>query len=156
MHQIWPIGTEIWLRTDNGTCQNYIPPTLSGDNKIWLTLRNWPYLWLPKMKFLFTHSGRLLGWIRLFFLLEIKPQNESIKRSLFNHKKMWFRQILINCLHAEKIFMIFFVWFFSKLTFSKNSFKHTIRVLNSLDSDQAQHSVGPDLGQTLCIGHWLR
>ena len=36
--------------------------------------------------------------------------------------------------------------FFFKLTFSKSSFRNTIRVLDSLDSDQDLHSVGPDLG----------
>ena len=36
-------------------------------------------------------------------------------------------------------------WLFSKLTFSKNSFRNTISVSNSLDPDQARHSVGPDL-----------
>ena len=35
---------------------------------------------------------------------------------------------------------------FSKLTFSKNSFRHTFRVSNSFDPDQDRHSVGPDLG----------
>ena len=34
---------------------------------------------------------------------------------------------------------------FSKLTFSKNSFRNNIRVSNSLDRDQARHYVGPDL-----------
>ena len=34
---------------------------------------------------------------------------------------------------------------FSKLTFSKNYFKNTIRAPNSLDPDQAQHFVGPEL-----------
>ena len=55
MNQIWPIGTEIWFRTDkkcgrtdgrkdgrngrtdgrtHGRRQNYIPPTSSGDNKL--------------------------------------------------------------------------------------------------------------------------
>ena len=48
MNQIWPIGTEIWFRTDgrtdgmdgrtdgrtHGRRQNYIPPTSSGDKKI--------------------------------------------------------------------------------------------------------------------------
>ena len=34
---------------------------------------------------------------------------------------------------------------FPKLTFSKNSFRNTIRMSNCLDADQAQHSVGPDL-----------
>ena len=36
--------------------------------------------------------------------------------------------------------------FFSKLTFSKNYFRNTIRVSNSLNPDQARHFVGPDLG----------
>ena len=36
--------------------------------------------------------------------------------------------------------------FFSKLIFSKNSFRHTIKVSNALDPDQDRRSVGPDLG----------
>ena len=36
--------------------------------------------------------------------------------------------------------------FFSKSTFTKNSFGYTIRVSNSLDPDQARHFVGPALG----------
>ena len=35
---------------------------------------------------------------------------------------------------------------FSKSSFLKNSFRNTIRVSNSLDPDQARHTVGPDLG----------
>ena len=43
--------------------------------------------------------------------------------------------------------MIFVVCiFFSKLTLSKNSFRNTTRVSNSLDPDQARHFVGRDLG----------
>ena len=34
---------------------------------------------------------------------------------------------------------------FSKLTFSKNAFRNTIKMSNSLDSDQDRRSVGPDL-----------
>ena len=34
---------------------------------------------------------------------------------------------------------------FSKSIFLKNYFRNTIRVSNSLDSDQDRHSVGPDL-----------
>ena len=37
-------------------------------------------------------------------------------------------------------------FFFSKLTFLKNSFRNAIRVSNSLDPDQARHLVGPDPG----------
>ena len=36
--------------------------------------------------------------------------------------------------------------FFSKLPFSNNSFRNTIRVSNGLDTDKDQHYVGPDLG----------
>ena len=36
--------------------------------------------------------------------------------------------------------------FFSKPSFSKDSFRNTIRVSNSLDPDQARHFVRPDLG----------
>ena len=52
----------------------------------------------------------------------------------------------ISSLHAENFFMLLVVVcrFFSKLTFSKNSFRNTIRVSDSLDPDR--HSVGPDLG----------
>ena len=39
-------------------------------------------------------------------------------------------------------------FFFSKFKLSKNSFTNTIRMANSLDPDQAQHIVGPDLGPT--------
>ena len=35
---------------------------------------------------------------------------------------------------------------FQNLLFLKNSFRDTIRLSNSLDSDQARHYVGPDLG----------
>ena len=35
--------------------------------------------------------------------------------------------------------------FFSKLTFSNNSFSNAIRVSNSLDPDQDRQNVGPDL-----------
>ena len=38
-------------------------------------------------------------------------------------------------------------------TFSKNNFRNTIRVSNSLDPDQARHFVGPNLGPN-CL-QWL-
>ena len=47
-----------------------------------------------------------------------------------------------NSLHAG----YFFMPLSSFATFSKNSFKNTIRVSSSLDPDQARHFVGPDLG----------
>ena len=39
---------------------------------------------------------------------------------------------------------------FFKITFSKTSFKNTIRVSNGLDPDQDRRFVGPDLG-TNCL-----
>ena len=54
--------------------------------------------------------------------------------------------------------MIFYQFFFSKSTFSKNSFRNTSRVSNSLDPDQDRGSVGPDLGpkylQRLSADYW--
>ena len=47
------------------------------------------------------------------------------------------------------MFHYFFVgeFFFFESTFSKISFRNTIRLSNSLDPDQVRHFVGPDLGQ---------
>ena len=39
-----------------------------------------------------------------------------------------------------------FLYFHCRLLFHKNSFRITIRESNSLDPDQDQHSIGPDLG----------
>ena len=41
---------------------------------------------------------------------------------------------------------LLFFFFFSKSTFSKISFRNTIRVSNSLYPDQARHFVRPNLG----------
>ena len=41
---------------------------------------------------------------------------------------------------------LFVVCCFFLNTFSKNCFMNAIRVVNSLDPDQARHFVGPDLG----------
>ena len=43
--------------------------------------------------------------------------------------------------------------FFSKFTFSNNSFRDTIKVSSSLDPDQATHSVWPDQDSTVCKGY---
>ena len=54
--------------------------------------------------------------------------------------------VLFNPLPTGKFSMIFCrLLDFSKFTFSKNSFRISIRVSNSLDPDQARHFVGPDL-----------
>ena len=54
---------------------------------------------------------------------------------------------MIISLLAWKIFTLFCrLQICSKFVFSKNSFRNTIRVSNSLHPDQALHFVGPDLG----------
>ena len=50
-------------------------------------------------------------------------------------------RVKINSLHA-----FLSSDFFQNQLFQKRSFMNTIRVSNSLDPDQAQHFVGPDLG----------
>ena len=51
----------------------------------------------------------------------------------------------LACFFAVRLF------FFSRLTFLKNSVRNTIKVSNSLDPDQVQFFVGPDLGSNcLC------
>ena len=53
----------------------------------------------------------------------------------------------VNSLPAGNFSMFFCrMVIFSKSTFSKNSFRNTIRVSNSLDLDQAKHFVAPDEG----------
>ena len=55
---------------------------------------------------------------------------------------------MLNSLHARLLSKIAFVVpadFFSKLTFSKKSPSSTIKVSKSLDPDQDEHSVSPDL-----------
>ena len=39
------------------------------------------------------------------------------------------------------------------INFSKNSFRNTISVPNRLDPGKDRHSVGPDLGLTVCKGY---
>ena len=53
--------------------------------------------------------------------------------------------ISINFLHAEQCFMLMLLPADLKKN-EKKSFRNTIRLSNCLDSDQGQHSVGPDLG----------
>ena len=50
-------------------------------------------------------------------------------------------------MHAVQLIMLLLLSaYFFNINFFKNSFENTIGVSNSLDPDQDQHSVGPDLG----------
>ena len=55
-------------------------------------------------------------------------------------QNLWSAAGVIGALRVSCCLLIFF-----KLTFSKNAFSNTIRMSNSLDSDQDRPSVGPDL-----------
>ena len=59
---------------------------------------------------------------------------------------------LILCLlgNFECFFVIYRI--ISKSTISKNYFRNAIRVLSSLDPDQAGRFVGPDLGPNCTLG----
>ena len=52
--------------------------------------------------------------------------------------------LLTSC-YICSCFLVSSADFFQKITFSKSSFRNTIRVSNGLDADQDQLSVGPDL-----------
>ena len=54
--------------------------------------------------------------------------------------------MLTLCMLGNFVCFLVVYGFFFKLTFSKKSFRNTIRVSNSSDPDQARHFVGPDLG----------
>ena len=64
-------------------------------------------------------------------------------------------QSIDHSLHTGNLCLLFcrLLIFFSRLMFSKNSFRNTIRVSNSLDPDQAQCAVRPDLDPN-CL-QWL-
>ena len=73
------------------------------------------------------------------------PQRIIYSRKLATPLGPW---MIFNSLHA----VIFFHdilssadFFFSKLTFSKNYYKNTIKVPNSFDPDRARHLIGSDL-----------
>ena len=58
-------------------------------------------------------------------------------------------------LPPRKFFMLYccLLIFFSKSTFSKNSFRNTIWMSNWLDPDQARRFVGSELGPLCCKGY---
>ena len=61
--------------------------------------------------------------------------------------------VVYNLLHSGKIFTLesSSADFFQNYLFKKKSFRNTVRVSNSLDSDQDRHFVGPDLGSNCLL-----
>ena len=84
----------------------------------------------PKMAFIFPISSILA----LIFPILIKYFPKSVGKGSF--PKSQIKSLLLFC-----SLLIFF-----RSTFSKNYFRNTISVSNSLDPDQARLFVGPDLG----------
>ena len=62
--------------------------------------------------------------------------------------RTWGKRYYLTLIACWVIFLHFCcrLMIFFKIKFSKNSFRKTIRVSNSLDPNQDRHSVGPDLG----------
>ena len=88
------------------------------------------------------HSAKLSTSIKLPFSIK------TLVLSIFKWPLKTGFTVCINSLRAVFFFHAFVVdcWLFSKMTFSKNSFRNTIRVSKGWDPDQDRHSVGPDLG----------
>ena len=68
--------------------------------------------------------------------------SQNILRNLFTPNI----RISTLCMLGNFAFFVVLDFCFLKLTFSKISFRNTIRMSNSLDPDQARLFVGPDLG----------
>ena len=91
----------------------------------------------------------------------------SQRDSSFEHPKHMFKLMgkniitilrltisLTHCLLGNFCCIFVICWSFWKSTFKKNSFRNTIRVSNSLDPDQAQRFVGPDLDKNYFQTLW--
>ena len=104
-----------------------------------------------------------LQWVLTKFsrVLNTTEQKYFLSSNFYNYLELptyfdWKSQIYHKPYSCPlRIFSRFFVicWFFKKSTFSENSFRNTIRMSNSLDPNQAQHSVEPDLVPN-CLQKW--
>ena len=82
-----------------------------------------------------------------------KSQNSFLRHQKKNDQTGSTKYLTHCVLGNFACFFLLSVDFFFKLTFSKKSFRNTIRVSNSLDPDQARGFVGPDL-DPYCL-QWL-
>ena len=90
------------------------------------------------------HLKELPTMMKFFFsVLKIKCCNTSKKKK---HCNIYGFTAFSSLPLGNFACFIVFCWFFSKSTFSKNSFRNTFRVSSKLDTDQSRHFVGPDLG----------
>ena len=80
----------------------------------------------------------------MFCLFRVKRTDRTANSC---HPKGTFTSLTLCILDKFSRFFLSSADFFSKSSFSKNSFRNTIRVSNNLNPDQAWHFVGPDLGQ---------
>ena len=75
--------------------------------------------------------------LQIGFIQTLRSLNQKYRHDHFNQIACWV------ILHA---------FLSHESTFSKNSFRNTTRVSNSLDQDQDRIFVGSDLGPTVCKG----
>ena len=113
---------------------------------IFLWKIKWHIFWGKKCLFVKKRSNS-----KMFnkILLNLNFFKSKVVHKGFNQegsKRQAIQSALTLCLLGN--FSCFFVvcWFFSKSTFTKNSFRNTIRVSNISDPDQASRFVRPDLG----------
>ena len=94
---------------------------------------------------LLADDSHVISYLIIFRKLEKMSQNLSSVAVVIGT----LRVILLSLCRLGNFFNDFLLsadFFYLKLTFSKNYFRNTIRVSNSLNPDQARHFVGPDLG----------
>ena len=95
----------------------------------------------------------VLLWTKLIFKISVHASGAQLKHYTSEPLCSYFDKLRKNNIHSLTLCMLGnfscfccrLLTFFSKLTFSKNFFRNTIRVSNGLDPDQDRHSVGPDL-----------
>ena len=69
----------------------------------------------------------------------------NMSHTLPRESLLFLKELTLWLLGNFLAFLLLLIIFFSKATLSKNSFRNTIRVSNSLDPGQARLFVGPDL-----------
>ena len=94
---------------------------------VWAAELEWIYLWMVMVH---------------FCLMLCQP---SLTNS-YQHELCNIGKVLTLCMLGNFLYYFVVYCLFSKLTFSKNYFRKTFRMSNSLDPEQAWHFVKPDLG----------
>ena len=87
----------------------------------------------------YSHSQSLIqGQLPVTGKIVLLLFNISLHRKMVIRVEDWLNFILTHCILGNFSCFCRLLIFFSKLTFSKNSFRNTIRMSNSLDPDPAR------------------